>query len=208
MRAGNITVSAELTEVSEVSTASDPLWRCKSLTSHLFIWFNRQCCETKRSYKWNHYYSERFKLWTLGAHTALSACYKSARPAPDYHLAKLRMRGEIVFLLTALCASCGSAQLHYTPSGSCEVGWSETLVENSLLHVMPCFSLQTTVQSEHTCEYLYSVEQSRFTGNAEDSITVTANIQVWYRRYVVRSSTVANIRLLTSHLLFTDALLW
>ena len=33
-------------------------------------------------------------------------------------------------------------------------------------------------QSEHTCEYLYSVEQSRFTGNAEDSITVTANIQV------------------------------
>ena len=43
---------------------------------------------------------------------------------------------------------------------------------------MLCFSLQTPAQSEHTCEYLYSVEQSGSTGNAEDSITVTATVQV------------------------------
>ena len=86
------------------------------------------------------------------------------------------MCAEIFVLLAALCVSCGSAQLHYTPSGSCEVSrkyltWSETVRMQQLSY------LPWNIQSEHTCEYVYSAMHSQFT-NAEDPITVTASVQV------------------------------
>ena len=99
------------------------------------------------------------------------------------------MFGKSILLLIAVVMTTGSAQLNYISSGSCEVSHLVIATKVIIMSVTTKFIKITVIiilyliillymQSEQTCEYVYSVEQQSFKRDGDDPITVSITVQL------------------------------
>ena len=83
---------------------------------------------------------------------------------------KMQYSGVLLTLVCSILLCEAHTNVHYSSSKPCKVSKCVSLLKASI-----CIH---TVQSDHTCEYAYSLEMDQFTVHEGHPMTVTAMAQI------------------------------